>query len=57
MPTNDRRRVDGSRMRCTGCGHPVAEHRLARKCTVPKCACVAYAEPTVTPSKKRSKPA
>lgn len=38
--------IDGGRQRCLECGHPRREHSN-NECTVPKCACVAYAMPGV----------
>lgn len=52
MKTTPARRNDGGRQRCTGCGHPRLEHRLADSCSVPKCKCEGYAPRPVRMSAK-----
>ena len=42
MKNAERNTHDGSRQRCTGCGHPREEHRSV-DCTVPNCPCPKYA--------------
>ena len=42
MSGKDHRRIDGSRRRCTRCGHPQREHHRNARCTVPQCACDNY---------------
>lgn len=39
------RKIDGTRQRCKGCGHPRKEHLVSRGCTVPNCPCAVYDPP------------
>jgi len=52
MPGKNTRHVDGSRRRCTRCGHPQLEHHRDEACTVPKCECDSY-EPAVERTEQR----
>lgn len=50
LRNRDMKRIDGSRKRCLGCGHPKAEHHGPGGCTVPKCVCALYLGPVLEES-------